>query len=445
MPPSRLSSSFAPAAVPGLAQAAVDGPVLGFTLIIAVATGLVVACAPVFQARDPNLGAMLGEAARSATVKQTRLDGVLISAEIALALVPGRCRTDDEESVAASDLSRRFFAGTQLYDAHSSLRAALRGVRSDIKDITELLRRVEATPGVEAAGISASTYHIPVMVEGQSPTPGQQPLVAVRMVSPGYLRAMGVSLIRGRWPTVQDELDVMVVNEAFARRTVPDGDPIGKTIGGSFISGTIVGVVADFPSSQLDGSRTAELYYPYRRAPSTRSIAVAVRMSAPAVSVVRQLARRRRSHAARVRVPPAGGVTRCVHRATPVQHAAHRHVRLRRPADGGRRNVRRGRAHGDAPDARGRSAHRPGARPRDVVFMIVRQAMGYAVAGIVLGIPAALAVGRTLRGLLYGVVPHDPAMIAVAAAVLGASSLAASCVPALRAARVDPVVALRSE
>jgi ABC-type antimicrobial peptide transport system permease subunit len=77
--------------------------------------------------------------------------------------------------------------------------------------------------------------------------------------------------------------------------------------------------------------------------------------------------------------------------------------------------------------------------------MIVRQAMAHTVVGIAVGVPAALAVGRMLRSMLYEVEPDDPAMIAIAAAVLGLSSLLASCLPALRAARVDPLVALRTE
>jgi putative ABC transport system permease protein len=86
-----------------------------------------------------------------------------------------------------------------------------------------------------------------------------------------------------------------------------------------------------------------------------------------------------------------------------------------------------------------------GARPGDVVVLIVRQAMAHTAAGIVVGVLAALAVGRTLRGMLHGVEPYDPAAIAFAAAVLAFSSLVASCLPALRAARVDPLVALRTE
>jgi putative ABC transport system permease protein len=86
-----------------------------------------------------------------------------------------------------------------------------------------------------------------------------------------------------------------------------------------------------------------------------------------------------------------------------------------------------------------------GARPRDVVVLIVRQAMAQTVVGIAIGVPATLAGGRTLRGLLHGVEPSDPAALAVAVAVLLTASLIASSVPALRAARIDPLAALRAE
>lgn len=438
--------ALAPAGVPGIADAGVNGPVLAFTLIITVGTGVLFAWAPVFETRAANLRTVLGDAARSATVKKTRIDGVLISAEVALALI----------LLAGAALMMKSLWRLQVYPAGFSpertytMRIPLSGPRYEAFDrkfgyISQLLAGLEATPGVEAAGISASTYHMPVMVQGQALPPGQQPLVAVRMVSPGYLRAMGVSLVRGRWPTVQEEFDAMVVNETFARAMLPNGDPIGNAISGSFVSGTIVGIVADFPYSRLDGGRAPELYYPYQLSPATRSIGVAVRMSASAVSTVRQLVSdvdrtqpvyefRRLEDSLAASIGPRRFNTLLIGSfalgalmmAVAGTFGVVARTVTRRTREAGVRIAL-------------------GARPSDVVVMIVRQAMAHTVVGIAVGIPAALGVGRTLRGMLYGVEPYDPAMIAIAAAVLGLSSLVASCLPALRAARVDPLVALRTE
>jgi putative ABC transport system permease protein len=284
-----------------------------------------------------------------------------------------------------------------------------------------------------------------VTIEGQPPPAGERPLVAVRMVSPGYLRAMGVSLVRGRWPTADEALEAMVVNQTFARTMVPGGDPIGKAIGGSFISGTIAGIVADFPSSALDAGRIPELYYPYQRAPATRGIAVAVRMSPAAVSTVRQLTgdldRTQPVYEfRRLEEALAGSIAPRRFNTLLIGFFACGALVLAVAGTFGvvaRTVTRRTR------EAAVRIAL--GARPADVAAMIVRQAMLQTFAGIFVGIPAALAVGRTLRTLLYGVEPYDPSMIAAAAAVLGLSALIASAVPALRAARIDPLVALRAE
>lgn len=422
-----------------------NGPVLAFTLIITVATGVLFAWAPVFETRTANLRTVLGDGARSATVKKTRIDGLLISVEVALALI----------LLAGAALMMKSLWRLQAYPAGFSpertytMRVPLSGPRYEASDrkiayISQLLAGLEATPGVEAAGISASTYHVPVMVQGQAPPPGH-PLVAVRMVSPSYLRAMGVSLVRGRWPAVQEEFDAMVVNETFAQRMPPNSDPIGKAISGSFVSGTIVGIVVDFPHLRLDGGRAAELYYPYQRSPATRSIGVAVRMPASAVSTVRHVASdvdrtqpvyefRRLEDSLAASIGPRRFDTLLIGSfalgalimAVAGTFGVVARTVTRRTREAGVRIAL-------------------GARPIDVVVMIVKQAMAHTVVGIAVGIPAALAVGRTLRGMLYGVESYDPAMIAIAAAVVGLSSLVASCLPALRAARVDPLVALRTE
>jgi hypothetical protein len=109
------------------------------------------------------------------------------------------------------------------------------------------------------------------------------------MVSPAYLRAMGVSLVQGRWPSAENALDAVVVNKTFVRTLIPDGDPIGRSISGSFLSGTIVGVAHDFAFARLDGEARPELYYPWQRSPTAQSVAVAVRMPESAVPLVRRL------------------------------------------------------------------------------------------------------------------------------------------------------------
>jgi hypothetical protein len=171
-----------------------------FTLIVTTATGVLFALAPIVESRVSNLRAVLGNVGASATSKSTRIDAVLVAAEVALALM----------LLAGAALMTKSLWQLQDYPAGFSpkrsytMRVPLTGPRYEafgqkVGFINELLGRLEATPGVEAAGISASTYHLPLRVHGQVAS-SEPSLVAVRMVSPGYLRAMGVSLVRGRWP-----------------------------------------------------------------------------------------------------------------------------------------------------------------------------------------------------------------------------------------------------
>ena len=438
--------ALAPLDVPGVADAAVNGTVLAFTLVVTIATGALFALAPIVETRVSNLGTVLGSASRSATSKPTRIEGVLITAEVALALM----------LLAGASLMTKSLWQLQDYPEGFSpertytMRMSLAGPRYEAFDrkvefVSELLERMQTTAGVESAGISASTYHLPLTVQGHPMSSGEPSLVAVRMVSPGYLRAMGVSLLRGRWPAVEEQFDVMVVNQAFARSLLPGGDPIGKSVAGSFVSGTIVGIVADFPYARLDGGRRPEMYYPYQRAPSTRSISVAVRMSPSSVSAVRELA-------------TDVDRTQPVYEFRRLEDSLANSIAPRRfntvllgtfalgaliMAVAGTFGVVARTATRRTREAGVRIAL--GARPSDVVVLIVKQAMVHTLIGLVVGIPATLAAGRTLQSLLHGVEPYDPVAIAFAVVVLALSSLIASCVPALGAARVDPLVALRTE
>ena len=440
-------ASVAPFAVTGVADVAVDGPVLLFTLLMSLATAVLFTWAPVFETSRTSLLSTLGGTTPSATSGSTRTQGLLISLEVALALL----------LLTAAGLMVKSLWQLQMHPAGFrpqgtyTMRIPLSGPRYEelgpkYAYIEQLLQRLERMPGVEAAGIAASTYNIPVAVGGVVPAdPASPPSVAVRMVSPAYLRAMGVSLVRGRWPAAEETLDAMVVNETFARKVVPNGDAIGRTISGSFLSGTIVGIVHDFAFASLDGETAPELYYPWQRSPTTPSVVVAVRMPASIVSVVRDavedldrtqpvyrfqsleeslaesVAPRRfnmlllqiyaASAALMALVGTFGVVARSVSRRT-------RETAVRIAV---------------------------GARPGAVVRMIVRQAMAYVLLGIGAGVIATFGLGQVMRGLLHGVEPHDAPTIAVMALGLAGSAFVACCVPAARAARVDPVVALRED
>ncbi len=442
-----LLVSLAPFSVTGIADIAVDGPVLAFTLFVSISTAVLFAWAPVFETSRVSLLSTLGGTAPTATASNARTQGLLISLEVGLAVL----------LLTAAGLMVKSLWQLQLYPSGFSpqgtytMRIPLSGPRYDDLGqkhvyVNELLQRLEHTPGVEAAGIAGVTYNMPVVVTGvDRGEPESQPPVAVRMVSPAYLRAMGVALVRGRWPSAEEALDAVVVNETFARSLIPNGDPIGRTISGSFLSGTIVGVAHDFAYASLDGEARPELYYPWQRSPATRSVGVAVRMSEPAVPVVRRLIE---------------GIdhTQPVYQFQSLEQALSESVAPRRfnmllleLYAGAAAVMALAGTFGVVARSVSRRTRETavriavGARPAAVVFMIVRDAMGYVVLGIGAGVMATVGAGRVMGGMLHGVEPHDPPTIAAIAAGLAAAAFVACYVPATRAARVDPVVALRQE
>jgi putative ABC transport system permease protein len=440
---------LAPFTDTGIADVAVDGPVLAFSLLVTLSTAFLFAWAPIVETARADPATTLGGTTPSATPRGTRTQGLLISLEVALAVL----------LLTAAGLMLKSLWRLQAYgpgfspEGTYTMRIPLTGPRYEqdlgpkYAYITELLQKLEQTPGVEAAGIAGSTYNMPFTAAGgvDRGAPGAQQMVAIRMVSPAYLRAMGVSLVRGRWPAPSEALDAIVVNETFARRLMPNGDPIGQPVSGSFLSGTIVGVAHDVVGESLDADTRAELYYPWQRSPATRSIVVAVRMPEAMVPVVRSLVEgldrtqpvyqfQRLEQALAESVAPrrfnmfllqvyagAAALLALVGTFGVVSRTVSRRTR----------------------ETAVRIAI--GARPAAVVSMIVRQAMVYVLLGIGAGVAAALGAGQVMRGLLHGIEPHDPSTLVAVAAGLTVAAFAACTLPALRAARVDPIVALRRD
>lgn len=442
-----LLVSLAPFSLTGIADITVDARVLAFTFCISIVTAVLFAWAPVFETSRVSLLSTLGGTTPTATAGSVRTQGLLISFEIALAVL----------LLTGAGLMIKSLWHLQMYPEGFSprgtytMRVPLSGPRyEDLGQkhayVNELLQRLENAPDVEAAGIASVTYNIPVEVSGVGRGKADSPpVVAVRMVSPAYLRAMGVSLVRGRWPTAADAHESVVVNETFARRVIPDGDPIGRAIGGSFLSGTIVGIAHDFASTRLDGEARAELYYPWNRSPATQSVVVAVRTSEPAVPAVRRL-------------------VETIDRTQPVYRFQTLEQSLSESIAPRRFNMLVLELYAGAAAIMAlvgtfgvvaRSVSRRtretavriavGARPATVVSMIVREAMTYVLLGIGVGVAGTFGAGRLMRGMLYGVEPHDPPTILVIAVGLAVAALVACYLPAARAASVDPVIALRQE
>jgi len=237
------------------------------------------------------------------------------------------------------------------------------------------------------------------------------------------------------------------VNQTFARKLI-GRDPIGRHLGGSFLSGTIVGVVADFKYWQLDSESAPEVYYPYERSPVPPSMRVVVRTSGEAIAMA----------------PAIGKLISEIDRTQPVYELQTLDQALSDSIAPRRFNLLLIGAfaatalfmaligiYGVIAYSVAQRTHEIGIRmalgaPRgEIVLMVIGQGMGFALAGIVTGLAAALGLTRLMASLLYDVKPNDPQTFAAVGVALGAAALLACWVPALKAAWIDPVISLRYE
>jgi putative ABC transport system permease protein len=432
--------AVAPSAVPRLAEATIDGPVLWFTVVASLVTGITFGLVPAFVVWGAEVHEALKANSSGAGRDRGRSLELLATLQFALAIVLLAGAGLLLKSLWRMQESPPGFTPERILVMRVTLSGPQYGAWPAKQAYTEeLLRRVRATPGVEAAGVHTGSMNTTVRVGGR------ELFAAVRGVSTGYLQAMGSPLVKGSWPA-EGSLFGVVVNEAFARHA--GIDVAGQHIGGFILNEAITGVVADFKANQLDAEPTPEVYVPYERLPVNRSMRVAARVEgsvtglAPAIrEIVRQ-------------VDP----TQPVYEFSTLEQALASSIAPRRfnlfllgsfaatamlLASIGIYGViayavtRRTREIGV------RMAL--GAHREEIAWMVAQQGLRIALAGIVPGLAAAAALTRLMASLLYGVAPNDLWTFAVTAGILAVTALIACCGPALRAASVDPMVALRHE
>ncbi|MFL5515880.1 MAG: ABC transporter permease [Gemmatimonadales bacterium] len=462
-------TAFGPQDVPRLAQARVDGPMLGFMLAVTLGAGLLFGFAPALRLSSRPPHAALKEG-RAGGVHRDRLRSALVVAEIALALMLLTGAGLLIRSAAALNRVEPGYDPTGVVAARVSLPTTGYDRPEQVRTAFErLAERLAQAPGVTATGLASVAP-----LEGGSSnglTPEGRPFdIAstinsdLRIVSPGYLAAMRIPLHRGRGFTDGDREGappVMIINERLAREAFPEQDPIGKRIAccdagpdGMPSWKTVVGVVADVRSQDMSQPADPEFYLPLGQAPHAawdwiqRSMTIAARGAADPMRLLPGLREAVRALDPAVPLYQVGTmddrITRSLAQArfSTALLTAFGAVALLLAAIGVFGVISYGVSQ-RTQEIGVRVAL--GADQGDVVRLIVRHGAALAGAGLLIGLAGALAASRLLATLLYQVSPTDPPTFLLGATVLGVCALAAAALPAARAARLDPAVALRAE
>jgi len=462
----RLAGRAFPQGVPFYVTLGVDGRVLAFVAVLAVATGALFGLLPAWRAGNLELGSVLREDTAGAGEgrRRARTRAALVVAEVALSLVL---------MTGAGLLVKSYFAlvGTDLgfhqrgmLSFRVTLPSARYGERAQrVAFYDELLARLGALPGVEAASAAQGTpfsgwdVQGGISIEGRpAPPPGQDLDALYQNVEPGFFRAMGVPLVRGRGLTIHDDdpdAPMVVVNESFVREGFHGADPIGARLKiGDQTSedpwATIVGVVRDYRHFRLPQPMGPAIYYPMRAWSSrTETIVLRTRLEDPTtlMPAVRDLLRSLEPDAPPYRIETfEETVARMLWRqrlqgqtlglfaalalllsVVGLYGVVAYSVAQRRREIGVRVAL--------------------GATRRQVVGAIVGQGARLALRGIAIGLLVALFATRLLADLLYEVRPHDLATFVGIPLLLAAVALVASWLPAMAAAKVAPQAALRAE
>jgi predicted permease len=329
----------------------------------------------------------------------------------------------------------------------------------------DLMPRLEAIPGVRSASgvlalpLSGTSLVLTFEVAGRPPlSPSQQPAMQVRIATPGYFESIGIPLQRGRYFTAQDRDNtprVALLTQAAADQYFPGEDPIGKTItlgwgreGGDRAGGEVIGIIGDIKDAGLAEPNPPQIFLPYAQWPVGR-MAILLDTAVPPGTVVD--AARRTVYAIDGSLPVGNVRTldEIVSRSISQPRfymsllATFAAVALTLAAIG----IFGVLSYAVAQRTREIGIRMAlGAQHGSVLGLIVREAMVMAGGGVVLGVVAAFLLTEWLVAtLLFETSPHDPATFVVVAAVLTTVSLAAAYIPARRATRVDPIVALRAE
>jgi predicted permease len=442
---------------------AIDWRVLVFSVGVTIGTAVIFGLAPALTATKTDLREALKEGGASTTAEpaRRRLRSALVVSEVALALV----------LLTGAGLLIRTFMGLMNvnlgFNPANAVRMSISLPAYRYRTATQqalfyrnLLDRVEAIPGVSSAGVLSNTgvFFLP---QGMAPpAPGQEPSADYDYITPDYFRAMGIPLIEGRELSASDSSTapaVAVISQIVAETYWPHSNPVGShlTIISRAYSGEaagmrqtleIVGVVKDVRYGDL-WLRNPDVYVPFAQHPAA-SVYLAARTAVPPLDVLPAI------REALSAVDPEQPIERI---ATLDRIVADEYGAIRFPmilvwifaalalllSAIGIFGVMSYTVSARTQEMAIRMAL--GAKGREVLLLVLREGLGVALAGVAIGVIAALGLSRVMADYVYGIKSADPLTFVAAAAVLVGVALVASYIPARRAMKVDPIVALRYE
>jgi putative ABC transport system permease protein len=454
------------AAIPGGMHNAkaigLDSAVLGFTMAVSLATGFIFGVVPALRGSQIDLNESLRDGSRGMTggLRHQRLRNAFVVAEIALALAL---------LAGGGLLIKSFWKLRQIkpgFDPERVLTLQLNLPETRYADakqrnafITRTLERLAALPGVTAAGattelpFTGSRTGSSIQIEDRAPLPrGVDIRADRRTVSADYFKAMGIPLLRGREFTVHDNAEsprLAIINEQAARRFFPNEDPLGKRV---IMQGDtkyeIVGVVGDVKHGKLTEEVRPEIYTHTLQDSLRTWMDLALRTSGDSGGLI----------------GPVRSAIRAIDPDQPVYNVQTMEQRLASSIAANRFNalllgifaavamiLASTGIYGVMSYTVAQRTHEIGirlalgAQGGDVLMLVIKHGMSVAMIGVGLGLISALAMARLMTGLLYQVEPADPLTFTIVTVLLSAVALLACYIPARRAAKVDPMVALRYE
>jgi putative ABC transport system permease protein len=457
--------ALAPADIPRLTETSIDGWVLAFTLGVSVIASLLFGLAPALHASRVDLNDALKQGGGRAVVGggAGRMRGALVVAEIALSVVLLAGAGLLIKSFNALQNVALGFNPEHVLVMETSVPASdLKSAQRATRFYKDFLRDVAALPGVVASGATRATPghtasdggywldHLPPMDQLNV----SAPQAVFSVVTPGAFRTLGIPLRTGRDFNDSDTYEApfsAIVNEALARKSFPGQDPIGRVIFcgmDSLNAMTIVGVVGDVRQFGPAREPWPEIYMPYEQHPQpSTALSVLIRTTNDPSALQETLRRKIRerspdvpvkftsmdaSLAENVAAPRFRTLMLGIFAAVAVclamagVYGVMAYLVSQRSNEIGLRMAL-------------------GASPRDISGLVLREGMLLAGAGLVLGLAGAIAATRLLTSILFEVKPGDPTTYAAVAVLLAIVALAASYIPAHRASKVDPLVALRQE